>query len=105
MENATASVEKVVRDGKVAVLWSPGYGAGWSTWANNAERAVFAPDVVAWIEAGKPGDEDQFKHYGYPGGLSEVEIEWVPVGSRFYIEENDGNETLHVVGPDFGYVA
>ena len=25
-------IEKVVRDGKVAVLVSPGYGAGWSTW-------------------------------------------------------------------------
>ena len=23
-------MEKVIRDGKVAVLYSPGYGAGWS---------------------------------------------------------------------------
>jgi len=25
------AVEKLIRDGKVAVLYSPGYGAGWST--------------------------------------------------------------------------
>ena len=23
---------KCIRDGKVAILYSPGYGAGWSTW-------------------------------------------------------------------------
>ena len=28
-------MEKVIRDGKVAVLYSPGYGAGWSTWCYN----------------------------------------------------------------------
>ena len=25
------NMEKVIRDGKVAVLYSPGYGAGWTT--------------------------------------------------------------------------
>ena len=99
------TVEKVIRDGKVAVLVSPGFGGGWSTWADDKEAAVFAPDVVAWVEAGKQGDTDQFEHYGYLGGLRGVEIQWVPVGSRFYVEEYDGSESLHVVGPDFGFVA
>ena len=26
-------MDKVIRDGKVAVLYSPGFGAGWSTWS------------------------------------------------------------------------
>ena len=25
-------VEKYVKDGQVAILYSPGYGGGWSTW-------------------------------------------------------------------------
>src|SRR6478609_2455061 len=33
---------KVIRDGMVAVIVSPGFGAGWSTWADDAESAVFA---------------------------------------------------------------
>lgn len=99
---------KVVRDGKVAVLVSPHFGAGWSTWADDAEAAVFAPDVVGWIEAGKPDDvdlEETFGHYGYLGGLSDVMIEWLPVGTRFHIDEYDGAESLIVLGPDYGYVA
>ena len=27
--------DKVIRDGKVAVIISPGFGAGWSTWADD----------------------------------------------------------------------
>lgn len=103
------TVERVERDGMVAVLVSPGYGAGWSTWATHTEAAIFAPDVVAWVEAGKPGDKpgdfEQFQKYGYLGGLRDVGIEWVPKGSRFIIEEYDGSETLHIIDPDYGYVA
>ena len=105
------ATEKVVRDGKVAVLVSPGFGAGWSTWADNAEAAVFDPEVVEWVENGKSRDEFLEKEVswserlGYLGGAEDLEVEWVPVGSRFYIEEYDGSETLHVVIPDWGYVA
>lgn len=41
------SAEKVVRDGKVAVLVSPEHGAGWSTWNKNAyppEAMLFSPE-------------------------------------------------------------
>lgn len=103
---------KVVRDGKVAVIVSPGYGAGWSTWADegpNAKSAVFAPDVVAWIEDGKPEDDERYDafeaRYGYGGGLHQAEVEWLPVGTRFFIEEYHGHESLVVIDPDYGYVA
>lgn len=98
---------RVVRDGMVAVLVSPGYGAGWSTWASDlGDAAVFAPDVVAWIEGGKVGETDFAEKYGYDGGgLSDCVIEWVPLGTRFIIDEYDGAESLHIIGPDYGYVA
>ena len=105
------AIEKVIRGGKVAVLVSPGLGAGWSTWADNAEAAMFDPEVVAWVERGKPRDEflekeeSWFERFGYLGGADDLEIEWVTVGSGFYIEEYDGSETLRVISPDWGYVA
>lgn len=104
----SSAAPRVERDGKVAVIVSPGFGAGWSTWATNLEgAAVYAPDVVEWIEAGKPAVDldEKFGRYGYTGGLDQAEVEWVPKGSRFYIEEYDGSEQLVVVGPDFEYVA
>lgn len=108
MSNDTDTrTDRVERDGKVAVIVSPGFGAGWSTWADDLPNSVFAPDVVAWIEAGKPDVEldDTFGEYGYTGGLGDAEIEWVPKGSRFIIDEYDGSETLHILGPDYGYIA
>ena len=105
MSETAAVVPKVERDGKVAVIVSPGHGAGWSTWADKAEVALFAPDVVAWIEAGKPGGVDAFEGYGYTGGLDQAEVEWVPKGSRFIINEYDGSESLTILGPDFGHLA
>jgi len=101
-------VDRVIRDGKVAVLVSPGFGAGWSTWADASEAALFAPDVVEWVEAGRPESTDPveaFGKYGYLGGLKDVVIEWVPVGTRFVIREYDGSESLEILGPDWGYVA
>ena len=106
-ENDAPSVGMVIRDGKVAVLVSPGFGAGWSTWADHPEAALYAPDVVAWIEAGKPAiDTDAaFGKYGYTGGLRDIEVEWLLLGTRFVVEEYDGAESLTILSPDYGYVA
>ena len=93
--------ERVVRDGKVAVLYSPGFGAGWSTWADKEirERLLFDPEVVAWVEDGKSGPlPDIESKYGdgyvYDGGASELMIRWVPLGVRFRIHEYDGSESV-----------
>lgn len=92
-------MNKVIRDGKVAVLYSPGYGAGWSTWNTSIPALVFDPDVVAWVEAGKVGPlPDLQAKYGtdyiYDGGAADLEIRWIPVGTKFYIDEYDGYESI-----------
>jgi hypothetical protein len=103
-------VEKVIRDGKVAVLVSPGFGAGWSTWAHGeiGERCMFDPIVVAWVEGGKVG-EVPVAHYGdayfYIGGADGLEIEWVPVGTAFMISEYDGSESIRFKESDCWTVA
>ena len=99
------AVEKVIRAGLVAVVYSPEYGAGWSTWSHDA--SPFDPVVVAWIEGGKVGPEP-YSEPGegpYSGGLIDATIEWIPVGARFHIDEYDGYESLEIIGPDYGWTA
>jgi len=87
-------MEKVVRDGMVAVVYSPGFGAGWSTWSE--PELAFDPVVVAWIEDGKPSPvpyEDD-PDGPYTGGLEKAIIEWIPEGTQFRIDEYDGSESL-----------
>ena len=94
---------KFVReDGKVAVLWSPGFGAGWSTWDRGSrdENICFDAEVVQWVLDGKPNagefmnaTEERLKTYC--GGMRDLVTHWVDPGSKFRIEEYDGSESIH----------
>lgn len=95
--------KKVIRDGKVAVLVSHGFGAGWSTWSNCHEQeevCLFHPAFVAWVEGGKKGDIEEIAtkitgdEYFSCGGADGLTIHWLPVGQQFRIDEYDGAETL-----------
>lgn len=106
-------MEKVIEDGCVAVLYSPGYGAGWSTWAGAEyqETALFHPKFVQAARDGVFdigevmeelfGDEDAF----YTGGWRDITIRWVPVGTRFRIHEYDGSESIEYLDRIEHYVA
>ena len=99
-------MEKVIRDGNVAVLYSPGYGAGWSTWCYNAnliETLLFHPLIVEKVESGHENEittEWLVQQFGeefedvYCGGVDQLEIEWLPKGTAFRIEEYNGDETV-----------
>jgi hypothetical protein len=84
---------KIVRDGKVAVAVSHGFGAGWSTWEDvDATDARFNK---LFLEGNLKEVEKLCKELGfYAGGIEDVEIEWVEEGTKFIIEEYDGAETL-----------
>jgi hypothetical protein len=97
--------EKLIQDGKVAVLYSPGYGGGWSTWAREEDIAEFLLFDRRLVEAAKAeASEDEVMAflatiYGpnnivYTGGWEQIVTQWVPVGTKFQIEEYDGSETL-----------
>ena len=83
-------MEKIVRDGIVAVAVSYGYGAGWSTW-NDID-----PMDARFNQLFLDGKADEVvricekEELGYAGGAADVSIEWVPVGTKFVIEEYDG---------------
>ena len=94
-------MDKVVRDGKVAVLVTGDYGCGWYS-AHYEPALLFSPEVVRWVEAGKPDSEalaletmlsEEFSQ-AYLYGMKNLEVLWLPVGKRFLIQEYDGLETL-----------
>jgi len=99
-------MNKVIRDGKVAVLVSPGYGAGWSTWAyrvdeDNPGFMLHDPTLVTMVERGDSVEAIEAyvtaKHPDtYCGGAHDLTIEWLPVGTAFRIHEYDGYESVEI---------
>ena len=111
-------MDKVIKDGRVAVLISGGYGAGWSTWGL-PEEAIFDPGLVNLVEkVDKLSTEDKLTEiqeqilsyctlkWGdeYLGGIDDLEIRWIPVGTKFSINEYDGSESI-ITEHDLEYVA
>jgi hypothetical protein len=100
-------MKKIVRDGKVAVLYSPDYGAGWSTWNTElATEFMFESTVVQFIEM----EADDYTIQAYMKdtygenacimGLSTLAICWIPVGTKFRIDEYDGFESVKAYSED-----
>ncbi len=92
-------IYKVVREGKVAVLTTVDFGAGWSTWNKDTPECLFDPETVMWIEMGRPEEsmpdfEAKFGEAFYAGGVNNLVIRWLPEGTKFWILEYDGRETI-----------
>ena len=93
-------MEKVIRDDKVAVLVSHGFGAGWYSWNQEHQELLFHPKLVEMVEQGKEKEiDDEWieENIGidiYCGGAKGLTIYWLPVGTAFRIEEYDGAESL-----------
>ena len=99
-------VERYEKDGKVAVLYSPGYGAGWSSWAEDKyrETMMFDKRLVELLLNNKDRLKDQnlvdsiitgnTKDSIYIGGVENLQIEWIPKGYGVRIDEHDGYESI-----------
>ena len=117
-------IKKEIVDGKVAVLYSPGYGAGWSTWEYEVgEQIIFDPSIVYMVqEMNKARDDgqldlwdswvDNIKDYCkeqypdmYTGGVEDLRVAWVPEGTYFRIDEYDGSESIEYKEDDNWIVA
>ena len=94
---------RLIQNGKVAVIYSPGFGAGWSTWNTElnflAEELIFDPGLADLIISGR--SQEQIEAYvtlkwpgAYIGGLRDARVEWVAQGVEFKITEYDGSESL-----------
>jgi hypothetical protein len=100
---------RLIRDGKVAVIYSPGFGAGWSTWnieyTEYGQELIFDPGLADLLINRK--SQDQIEAYValkwngvYTGGLEQAVVEWVPIGTEFKITEYDGSESLQFRNSD-----
>jgi hypothetical protein len=91
-------MNKLVREGQVAVLYSPGYGAGWFSWNTKYPEILFDPAIVELVEAEKWPELQAYVVLKYPdiyaGGLEDLQIEWMPEGTQFQVNEYDGNENI-----------
>jgi hypothetical protein len=92
---------KVIKDGKVAVLYSPRYGAGWSTWnSENRDFLLFDSGLVDLAE--KHASEADVEAYltrklgdaPYCGGWIDIRIEWISQGTAFEVTEYDDYESI-----------
>lgn len=94
-------IEKLIRDGKVAVLVSPGFGAGWSSWDHTyGDALIFDPMLAAYIDEGKMSEAKTYVTMRFPeaydGGVDDLVVHWVPVGTAFRIHEYDGSESIEI---------
>ncbi len=97
--------EKVIRDGKVAVLISRGFGAGWSSWNLEFPDILFDPEIVAAVEAHDLGKvmtiaEAKYPH-AYLGGADGLCVEWIQQGTAFEVHEYDGAESIQYADRDW----
>lgn len=91
---------RVVRNGCVAVLYSPGYGAGWYSW-HRKEELLYDPNIVQMVLEDRKDDIEDYVMGLYPneddpymGGADDLTVEWVPLGEQFRIDEYDGAESV-----------
>jgi hypothetical protein len=112
MMSQEKKLRKEIRNGLVAVLYSPGFGAGWSTWnslSDGAESMIFDPSIVYMVEQMNEAETkedkqpwlDNIEEYCkktysecYTGGADDLTIAWLPEGTLFKITEYDGNESI-----------
>ena len=93
-------MNKLNEDGKVAVLYSPGFGAGWYTWNYEHPEILFDPAIVKFVEKEKWDELATYVELKYPeiytGGMRDLTIEWIPEGALFKVNEYDGNESIEL---------
>lgn len=99
-----------------AVLISPGYGAGWSSWNQAHKEIAYDKRVIEWYLAhnntlyaydlsfsnsSDPINEEAdafFSSLGYEdiyfGGFSDNMLQWVPAGTPWRVHEYDGAESI-----------
>lgn len=87
---------------ELGVLYSPGFGGGWST--ESYEELAYDKRIVEyWLEEHPLKDEMEMflEDIGYGKdiyiamyGYFNLEIEWIPRGTLFYIDSHNGTETI-----------
>ena len=102
-------MKMIDEEGKVGILYSPGWGAGWSTWGA-PDEAISDYKLVKMVvdrnsnTSGEEFDsrtmeinkyvEEKWGEEVYVGGTEDLTVSWVPEGTKYRIDEHDGSEYL-----------
>ena len=93
-------MKKVIQNGLIKVLYSPGFGAGFLTWGAPQE-AIFDPELIQLIDEQNLQGAVDYVTATYPGiyagGVSDLCIAEIPEGDRFVITEYDGSESIQIL--------
>ena len=109
---------------QVAVLVSPGYGSGFSTWNENKEIAYDSRVIQLWMdhphkeercrtELSNPDEEtvyisQQLESFGYKNawlcGWHQIELQWVDSDSFFRVSDYDGSEYIEILNIEQDYI-
>ena len=95
----------------VGVLFSYDYGAGWYSWNPEVVDCLFDAEIVHIVEAysGKAKVIPQnvvteivtmaLRKWpdGYWEGASGLCVDWIPVGTKFTVNEYDGAESIETI--------
>ncbi len=91
-------MNKLIENDKVAVVYSPGFGAGWYTWNTQYPEILFDSNIVTYVETERWDELKVYMELKYPdlylGGIGDLTVEWVPIGVQFKVTEYDGSECL-----------
>ena len=101
----TITRTREIREGKVGIVYSPGFGAGWYTWNrmhDNCEQLIFDPQLVRLVDQGSPTETIMARAEELvPGGgfyaVEDLEVYWLDQGTKFLINEYDGSETIQLM--------
>lgn len=96
------TAQKVIKDGKVAIVHSADYSSSLYSAFDKQEELLFSPALVELVESGKEltpefiqrefGIDTSGKAWG--GYQFSLQVTYLPVGTKFYISEQDGKETI-----------
>ena len=93
---------RIEKDGFYAVLYSPGYGSGWSTWNQSEMTEVLCthPDIVQCVLDGNNQGASVAALSMFPDkyvcvlGARDLRVKWIEIGYGYDIEEYDGSERI-----------
>ena len=118
----------VTSDGRVAVLYSPGYGSGWSThYYKNKHQLIFDSRIILYVLSSQfqsyfdenATREELFRKYHrlmlsvFPDAeeipsldaFKQLSVAYLPLNTMFRINEYDGSESIEEYNPDLYFVA
>jgi hypothetical protein len=90
--------EKYIKNGKVAVLISPSYGAGWFTWNKKHVELLFDKEIIQQILFNDNRKAlivaQTYNKYFTINTINDLKVVWLDKGTQFFVDEYDGKEAI-----------